>query len=133
MNKKWVIFSFFILSAIFCLSIVLINQQIINDPQKFNEDYGNSLQTLTWDDHGNPVCTADDIQKYHDITVSGNDAIIVWHDERINDSNAVYAQKVDSLGEMQWLHNGIKISNVHPNIYPHPKVCTDGEGGAILT
>lgn len=133
MNQKWVIFSFFILSGIFCLSIVGINQQIIYNPQTLNEDDGNSLQTLTWDDHGNPVCTADDMQKYHDITASGNDAIIVWHDERINDSNAVYAQKVDNLGTVQWDVNGIKISNIHPNIYPHPQVCTDGDGGAILT
>ena len=57
-----------------------------------------------------------------------NSNIIVWGETR--DSSAMYAQKIDSLGNKLWNSNDIMIMSHSP--YGEPKVITDGNGGAIV-
>lgn len=59
-----------------------------------------------------------------------NGAIIVWHDER-NGYYENYAQRVNAIGEKQWVENGIPISP-NSNRQYSPNICSDGQGGAII-
>ncbi|MDB4442715.1 hypothetical protein N9219_04780 [bacterium] len=59
-------------------------------------------------------------------------AIIVWVDRRtINDAN-IYAQKIDSNGQIQWQADGVPICT-RPMEQYLPVLSTDGAGGAIIT
>jgi len=57
-----------------------------------------------------------------------NSNIIVWGE--IRDSSAMYAQKVDELGNKSWDNNDIMIMSHSP--YDESKVITDGNNGAII-
>lgn len=57
-----------------------------------------------------------------------NSNIIVWGE--IRDSSAMYAQKVDELGNKSWDNNDIMIMSHSP--YDESKVITDGNYGAII-
>lgn len=58
-------------------------------------------------------------------------AIIVWEDNR-NGSNNIYAQKINSAGDIQWTANGVAVCEA-PNTQTLPVMCSDGAGGAIFT
>jgi hypothetical protein len=51
--------------------------------------------------------------------------LIAWHN-----ASGVFAQRIDSNGVAQWGADGKKIGN---SGYEHPKVCSDGNGGAFVT
>jgi hypothetical protein len=77
------------------------------------------------------VCAATGDQSYPEIVSDGEGgAIIVWQDTRGSYDN-VYAQRIDSSGIPRWTANGIIISDVQNS--RHPKLVSDGNGGAIIT
>ena len=77
------------------------------------------------------VCTATGDQKYPEVTFDcEGGAIIVWQDER-NSSPNIYAQRIDSSGTALWTTNGIVISDIENS--RHPKLISDGVGGAFVT
>jgi hypothetical protein len=77
------------------------------------------------------VCTAAGDQKYPEVTFDcEGGAIIVWQDER-NSSPNIYAQRIDSSGAAVWTTNGILLSNIENS--RHPKLISDGDGGAFIT
>ncbi len=87
---------------------------------------------LLWTLDGKPICTSDAYQSLPKIVSDGNrGAIITWQDNRTG-SDDIYAQKIDSRGNIQWIPNGTPICNLalHQQI---PSICSDGEGGAIIT
>jgi len=77
------------------------------------------------------VCTATGDQKYPEVTFDcEGGAIIVWQDER-NSSPNIYAQRIDSSGTALWTTNGIILSDIDNS--RHPKMISDGNGGAFIT
>ena len=62
------------------------------------------------------------------INSDDNANIIVWGETR--DSSAIYAQKIDVLGNKLWVNNDILIMSHSP--YDETKVITDGNDGAIV-
>ncbi len=57
---------------------------------------------------------------------------VVWEDHRIEQIYSIYAQKVNSAGELLWGDGGVKAAgfpNGQEQLLPH--VCLDGEGGII--
>jgi hypothetical protein len=85
-----------------------------------------------WTTNGIPVCTAPGIQKSNNITFGGLDgsSIITWEDGR-NGNYDIYAQKIDSSGNLLWGANGVVICNKLSN-QKNPKIITDDAGGAII-
>jgi len=57
-------------------------------------------------------------------------AIICWEDNR-NGNRDIYAQRINH-GVNQWTHQGVKICDA-PGDQIHPVLCTDANGGAIIT
>lgn len=97
-----------------------------------------SSGTVQWLANGTAICTASDLQRYPQICSDGaGGMIITWEDER-NGLNHVYAQRVDSNGNLQWTVDGVAIctaQNYITNMFliPHPQICSDEIGGAIIT
>jgi hypothetical protein len=87
---------------------------------------------MLWADNGVLVCgAANDQGQLSMISDGNNNAIIVWQDNR-NSNLDLYAQKVNSLGAMQWTSNGVAVCT-NATIQSIPKMSTDGTNGAFIT
>ena len=53
---------------------------------------------IKWLPTGNPICTEDGIQHVAITTDGADGAIIVWNDQRGDDDETTYAQRVDHIG-----------------------------------
>jgi len=84
-----------------------------------------------WIENGVPICTAEGFQHDHRIISDGfGGTIIVWRDLR-GGTRAIYAQRLNALGQTMWATNGIAVCPAGP--YPEfPNLISDGAGGAII-
>ncbi|MBI3521338.1 MAG: T9SS type A sorting domain-containing protein [Bacteroidetes bacterium] len=85
-----------------------------------------------WTGNGVAVCTNTSTQKSVAITEGGIDgsAIITWEDNR-NGNYDIYAQKIDSSGNVLWTIDGIAVCNKTTN-QRDPAIVSDNAGGAII-
>lgn len=84
-----------------------------------------------WALYGVNICSAANAQKNSTIAHVGNgDAIITWEDRR-NGNHDVYAQKIDSSGNVLWTTNGVAVCN-KTTTQKSPKIVSDNAGGAII-
>ena len=92
----------------------------------------NSLGNVQWTANGVAICTTINSQEYHQICSDGvGGAIITWRDYRTGFAD-IYAQKVNSSGNVQWSTNGVAICTAN-NEQTQPQICSDEAGGAIIT
>jgi hypothetical protein len=90
-----------------------------------------STGALEWDDQGVAVCTAVGFQLAVAVAPdAGEGAVIAWSDWREPD-DAIYAQRVDSSGAVQWTPDGVLIRRASI-MDSHPVIVSDGTGGAII-
>ncbi len=109
------------------------------------DDNRNSLTTLVdvyaqriksdgvnkWQADGVVICNNVGVQQASSITDAGNgSAIITWEDNR-NGNYDIYAQKVDSAGNVLWATNGVAVCAKTTN-QKSPKIISDNAGGAIV-
>ncbi len=88
--------------------------------------------TIDWSFDGVAICTSMGFQLNPQICSDGQGgAIISWKDQR-DDSGDIYTQRVDSKGTTLWTYDGVAISTESGNQYG-PQLCSDGQGGAIIT
>jgi hypothetical protein len=82
----------------------------------------------------NAVCTADHLQYEPQMCSDGSKgAIIAWADQRIINSQQIYAQRIDSNGVNQWVTNGVLLNMVaDASIANAPVIVADNVGGAII-
>jgi FlgD Ig-like domain len=96
----------------------------------------------SWALNGIPICAAANPQFNPEIVSDGaGGAIIGWDDERTNGVNDggyfydVYAQRVNSIGAIQWVLDGVPLSPsercVQYSLDEPFRMVADGEGGAI--
>ncbi len=85
-----------------------------------------------WTSNGIAVCTNTSTQKSVAITEGGTDgsAIITWEDKR-NGNYDIYAQKIDSSGNVLWTVDGIAVCNKTTD-QRDPAIISDNAGGAII-
>jgi hypothetical protein len=84
-----------------------------------------------WIENGVAVCTTQaSAQEMDLILVADKGAIITWQDLRSGVGSDIYAQRVDSLGNMEWTINGVALCTAEGS-QRFPKVTTDGMDGAI--
>ncbi len=94
----------------------------------------NSMGFVQWSEYGVPVSTVVFEQDSISIIKDGlGGAILAWQDYRSNNGFAdIYAQRINSQGDMLWTANGVNICN-QAAAQRGPKVITDGSGGAFVT
>ncbi len=86
---------------------------------------------LKWATDGIAICTNTATQSSSAITDAGNgNVIITWEDNRTG-SYDIYAQKIDSLGNLLWQVDGIVVCSKSNN-QKNPKIISDNAGGAII-
>ena len=95
--------------------------------QRVDKD-GNVL----WTANGAAVCTAANDQ-YHPqpIADGAGGGIITWYDNR-SDNYDIYAQRLDSAGNLKWTGNGVAICTAASHQY-YPQLIADGSAGAVVT
>ena len=92
-----------------------------------------STGNVMWNANGTAISTANNKQWYPQITSDGAEgAIITWSDYRSGTNYDIYAQRIDSTGNVMWFANGTEISTAG-NSQKVPQICSDGAGGAIIT
>ncbi|MBU4174238.1 MAG: hypothetical protein KKB90_01060 [Actinobacteria bacterium] len=92
----------------------------------------NSSGTAQWYDNGIKVCWELENQLDPEITSDGSGgAIITWKDYR-SGSYDIYAQRVNSSGNIQWTYDGVAICTATSS-QTKPQITPDGSGGAIIT
>ncbi len=96
--------------------------------QKINEN-GNTV----WKDQGIVICNAISYQIGSVICSDKNDgAIITWLDNRAGQGTYdVYAQRVNSLGNILWTSNGVTVCTA-PDSQGSPVITSDNFGGAFI-
>ncbi|MBI4547121.1 MAG: T9SS type A sorting domain-containing protein [Ignavibacteriae bacterium] len=121
-----------------------------SEPEEMTPQIYNFLQTLppygietpliTWPSDPNaniPISTAPTAQASPVITSDGRGGAIIayiWntaHYSPFGDSNDVYAQRIDTLGGVQWRNNGIPICTANDD-QQAPAITSDDAGGAII-
>ena len=80
---------------------------------------------------GMAVVTAANNQQKPDIAVEDGSVFISWQDYRSGTNNDIYAQKIDSFGNIQWGTNGYPVctSGGHQT---NSRLTGDGTGGAVI-
>ena len=92
----------------------------------------NSNGIVQWTVNGSTICTVSDSQSNPQIcSDGGGGAIIAWQDFRGGSSYDIYAQRVNTIGVVQWTINGSTICTTSGS-QDFPQICSDGGGGAII-
>jgi subtilisin family serine protease len=101
----------------------------IGSPQLYAQrvdEWGRPL----WSEEGIRICLAMSDQVAHSAAPDGGGGMyIVWQDFRAPDLK-VYAQRVDSLGNLLWNVDGVEVAS-SVNMQTFPQVIGDGGGGMI--
>ncbi|MBI3500854.1 MAG: T9SS type A sorting domain-containing protein [Bacteroidetes bacterium] len=86
-----------------------------------------------WTLNGINICSNDSDQGTIAMAADGfGGAIIAWNDHRAADRD-VYAQRIDSSGNILWTANGVAVSGAaKPRDQRDSKLIADGSGGAII-
>ncbi|UCF04173.1 MAG: T9SS type A sorting domain-containing protein [bacterium] len=88
---------------------------------------------VLWAPDGVAICTAWDTQSDVAITSTPDGgAIIAWEDSRNGVEEDVFAQKIDTTGNVLWETNGMPVSDV-VDMQVHIRLVEDGEGGAVVS
>jgi len=90
---------------------------------------------VLWNANCTAICTEPNEQSYPGITPDGSGgAIIAWEDLRNGNDRDIYAQRVDSNGNILWKVGGVIIfdSTVATNYIRVLQITTDGSGGAVI-
>ena len=90
---------------------------------------------VQWATNGIAVCTAVYDQDEPALVADGLDGTVIsWQDQRSGATfiyNDIYSQKVNGMGQVQWLANGVAICTANNPQYT-PKLTTDGNNGTII-
>jgi predicted lipoprotein with Yx(FWY)xxD motif len=86
-----------------------------------------------WALQGLPICTDAADQSTPAITTDmAGGAIITWSDWRSGIERDIYAQRVDSNGNILWAADGVIVTNKTAREH-NPKIISDNAGGAIVS
>ncbi|MFX1298313.1 MAG: hypothetical protein ACFFD2_26095, partial [Promethearchaeota archaeon] len=139
MNKKKlnIIAWFQLLTLFLSLSLIPLLQigKVNFISNNFNEFLisTNGTPDILWTANGTAICTeTSSLTEIQICSDSEGGAIIVWTDIRNDSDGDIYAQKVNSTGHTQWTIDGVAI-HASTETERRPQLCSDGEGGAIIT
>ena len=89
--------------------------------------------TVRWATDGVAICMASSWQQGpNPVPDLEGGAIIVWEDMRTGTGD-IFAQRVDSLGAVQWVTDGVMVHQVETEYQTQDAITPDGSGGVIVT
>ncbi len=111
---------------------------IITWEDERNENYDiyaqriNASGVVQWTENGEAICITTTNQVQPEIVSDGEGgAIITWLVSASGNSH-IYAQRINSIGAVQWTTNGVAICT-EDITEPYLEIISDGFGGAIIT
>ena len=130
-----------ILFLLFCLSFLFISVEFPQNSQN-TDPFSDALSDSSplnsraikfpWGDDNGTVIVAENSQQTDQETIPDGmgGVITVWRDSR-DGNNDIYAQRIDSDGNILWGGNGTAICT-DLNTQRSPTLCTDDNGGAFI-
>ncbi|MGZ3863160.1 MAG: T9SS type A sorting domain-containing protein [Bacteroidia bacterium] len=114
---------------------IVVWEDFRNDPtQSVSDIYAQRIDANgnpKWAANGVAICTdASDQAGVTAVSDSAGGAIIVWEDRR-NPKRNLYAQRIDSSGNISWAANGIAVASRNFD-QQKAKVLNDGSNGAVI-
>ena len=93
----------------------------------------NASGDIQWGENGIAICDAPGDQEYPVIcSDSDGGAIIAWSDRRSGAYGTdIYAQRVNSSGDIQWNENGVAVC-IADNYQKSLQICSDNASGVII-
>ena len=89
---------------------------------------------IMWETNGVLICSANGDAYFPQIISDGNGGtFIAWNDDRDGWLTGIYAQKVDSNGNVKWMKNGVQVRNLKDSHASSQQLVSDGTGGVIIT
>ncbi|MHA1264619.1 MAG: hypothetical protein ACTSRS_05210 [Candidatus Helarchaeota archaeon] len=141
MSKSFKILKHFVLCSFIALVTLILLLGLFTSPptprsNPIFTEYSYSLSPLgsydLWQENGTSICNSTNDQNTIALVSDGSGgAILCWADYRNGSEYDIYAQRVNSMGIVQWVMNGVPICNA-PNDQINPKIVGDGNGGAII-
>ncbi|MFX1571409.1 MAG: hypothetical protein ACFFB0_01560 [Promethearchaeota archaeon] len=98
-----------------------------------NEIYAQAIDldgNVQWATNGELIATFDYRGEPKICSDGAGGAIIIWEEGFLSDLN-IYAQRINSTGEIEWTPTGEPICTKAEN-QEHPQICSDGAGGALI-
>ncbi len=86
---------------------------------------------IVWGSGGTAICTADANQLYPVVMSDGAGGVIVVWDDARNGNHDLFAQRVNSAGDIEWAFNGVEVCTAAGN-QMNPAMVSDGSGGATI-
>ena len=123
----------FLLSFGILLGIFGAIQYSTNKSPEFSHNF-NLPNTSAWGPNDIQVTSGVPLITYEDVAICSDGAggvIIAWSDDRYVTYH-VYAQRVDSNGNVKWTTNGVPMWDPWYDDQVGVQVCSDGAGGAII-
>jgi hypothetical protein len=88
---------------------------------------------IQWTSGGIPICNESEYQYEPKIASDGaGGAIITWQDDRSTIDSDIYAQRVNGSGAIQWISQGVVVSN-YSGDQDQPSIAPVGGGDSIIT
>ena len=135
-NIKIIILSLIVISTLVFPTYAVSER---NHPSTIKNSTASNIETpqlylaYEWVPNGSEISTENGNQWYPQISGDGaNGAIITWEDERDGEKGDIYAQRINSAGDVQWVPGGVAISTEN-DTQGSPQICSDEDGGAIIT
>jgi len=93
----------------------------------------NASGLVQWDVDGVSLCTEVQLQSEPMIVSDGTSgAVVSWRDDRLPINSDIYAQRINSVGVVQWIANGVVISSA-TGYQTQIAIVSDDAGGAIMS
>ncbi|MCP5050802.1 MAG: PKD domain-containing protein [bacterium] len=91
-----------------------------------------SSGTVKWDANGVVICTEkEDQDNLRSISDGSGGAVILWQDRRNGNDYDIYAQRIDSMGRVQWGVNGAAVCSAKED-QRLPQMVSDNKGSVVL-
>ena len=135
-NINLIILSLIIISTLVFPTYVVFAR---NHPSTSKKSIASNIETpqlsfaYDWVPNGSKISTKNGNQWYPKISGDGAyGAIITWEDERGGEKGNIYAQRINSTGNVLWVPDGVAICTEN-DTQGSPQICSDEDGGAIIT
>ncbi|MBI4932169.1 MAG: T9SS type A sorting domain-containing protein [Bacteroidetes bacterium] len=86
---------------------------------------------VKWTSNGTSICTTAADQTNPSTVEDGIGGVIIAWDDSTNGNKDIFAQRIDSSGNIKWAVNGVPVI-VKAGQQKNVKITTDGSGGAIV-
>ncbi|HXV12580.1 MAG TPA: hypothetical protein VEC56_00105, partial [Candidatus Krumholzibacteria bacterium] len=131
-GAQWVLAQWAAIVADGAGGAIVVWQDLRSDAGDVYAQRVNSAGVPLWAANGVALCAAANAQEFPVAIADGSGGVVVaWQDYRSGANYDVYAQRVNAVGAVQWVANGVLMCADGTDQDSH-QITSDGTGGAIV-